>query len=108
MLEGCFAGCQDGQRIRGGGLLYTGCKGLWLVGGITGFGLLDGCLEDCDCDWDRSWFVGLLHSWEDDGEGCCEAGSELGLMKGGADGCLGAYTADSGANWFRVKLFGRK
>ena len=70
--------------------------------------MLDGCLDDCDLDWDRSRLVGWLDCWEDDGEGRCEAGCELDLMKDGADGCLCAYTADSGANWFRVWLFGRK
>ena len=46
-LEGFFVGCWNDQRSRGGGLLYNGCKVLWLVAGIAGFGLLDGCLEDC-------------------------------------------------------------
>ena len=88
--------------------MCNGCKGLWLVGGIAGFGLLDGCLEDYGRDWDRSQLVGWPDCWEDDGEGRCEAGCMLDLMKGGADGCLWAYTADSGANWFRVWQHGRK
>ena len=49
----------------------------------------------------RLWkglFVGWLDCGEDDGEGCCEAGCKLDLMKGGADGCMRAYTADSGAH----------
>ena len=47
-----------------------------------------------------------LHCGEDDDEGSCEAGLKLGLVEGGADGCLCAYTADSGAQWFYVRLLG--
>ena len=67
---------------------------MWPLDGIVGFDLLDGCLDDWDWDWDRSRLVGCLNCWEDDGEGRREAGCELGLMKGGADGCMCAYTAD--------------
>ena len=42
--------------------------------------------------------MGWLDCGEDDGEGRCEAGCKLGLMKVGADGCLYAYTADYGAH----------
>ena len=65
-----------------------------------------GRLEDCGWDWDRSPFVGWLDCWEVDGEGRCEAGCNLDFMKGCADGCLRAHTADSGENWFRVWLLG--
>ena len=75
---------------------------LLLVDGIVGFDWLDGCLEDCSYDWDRSRLVGWLDCWEDDGEGRYEAGCKLDLMKGGADSCMRAYPADSGAHWFRV------
>ena len=82
--------------------MYYRCWGLWLVDGIVGFDLLDGCLDDCGWDWDRNQLVGWLDCWEDDGEGRCEAGCKRDLMKGGTDGCLRAYRADYGANWFRV------
>ena len=70
--------------------------------------MLDGCLEECDRDWGRSRLVDWFDCWEDDGKGRCEAGCKLDLMRGGADGCLCAYTADSGADWFRVWVLERK
>ena len=79
---------------------------MWLVVGIAGVGLLDGCLEECGRDWVRSRFVGWLDCGEDDGEVRCEAGCKLDLMKVGSDDCLCAYTADYGAHWIRVWLLG--
>ena len=52
--------------------------------------------------------VGWLGCCEDDGEGRFEAGCNLDLMKGGANGCFCVYRAGSGADWFRVWLLGRK
>ena len=49
-----------------------------------------------------------LDCWEGDGEGRYDACCKLDLMKGGTDGRMRAYTADSGANWFRDWLLGRK
>ena len=40
--------------------------------------------------------MGWLDDWEDGDRGHCEAGCELDLTNGSADGCLRACTADCG------------